>query len=76
MASTLLSKQETAKLKLVCQTVIERAVQRNESGRNAYFECDYCGQSTLAFGDKTESSVEHNSMCPFTAAKELLEEVE
>jgi hypothetical protein len=67
MASLLLSRQGTGKLKLVCETLLERAVQKT----NTFLECEYCHYCVDAL-DHTVDDVEHAADCPVFAAREVL----
>jgi hypothetical protein len=71
MASLLLNKIETAKLKLVCETIIERAVQEDDRGRNIHYRCEYCNEYSI----NSSHTVEHSDDCPYVAAKYLMEEI-
>lgn len=70
MASTLLNHEETKKLKLVCQTVVERGIQDDETGRNVFRKCEYCFQS-----DWHDGNIQHMADCAYVAAKALMEEI-
>jgi hypothetical protein len=57
-------------VKIVCEAIIERAIQLDESGRNVLIYCTYCLKD--AYYTQGSDKIQHINNCAYLVAKDLI----